>query len=97
MVPTLEGRLDQFDGLFTPNTTTSRAALAAMRRLQKAGQRVHIGFDGDDVLLDALAWAISMRCLSSNRGLSAMSRSSRHIRLARRSMRGLPRGESVWR
>lgn len=51
---TLSNRLDQFDGLFTPNSTSSRAALAAMRRLQKAGQRVHVGFDGDEVLLEAL-------------------------------------------
>lgn len=51
----LGGRLTQFDGLFTPNSTSSRAVLAAMRRLQVAGQRVHIGFDGDEVLLEALA------------------------------------------
>ena len=51
----LGDRLTQFDALFTPNSTSSRAVLVAMRRLQKAGQRVHIGFDGDDVLLEALA------------------------------------------
>nr|WP_298147073.1 substrate-binding domain-containing protein [uncultured Pseudomonas sp.] len=51
---TLSNRLDSFDGLFTPNSTSSRAALAAMRTLHKAGQRVHIGFDGDEVLLEAL-------------------------------------------
>lgn len=50
----LSGPLEQLDGLFTPNSTSSRAALAAMRRLHKAGQLVHIGFDGDDVLLEAL-------------------------------------------
>lgn len=51
----LGDRLGQFDGLFTPNSTSSRAVLVAMRRLQQAGQRVHVGFDGDDVLLEALA------------------------------------------
>jgi len=50
----LAEQLAQLDGLFTPNSTSSRAALAAMRRLHKAGQRVHIGFDGDEVLLEAL-------------------------------------------
>lgn len=54
VVEALSARLDQLDGLFTPNSTSSRAALAAMRRLGKAGQQVHIGFDGDEVLLEAL-------------------------------------------
>lgn len=51
---TLKPQLAQLAGLFTPNSTSTRAALAAMRRLQKAGQLVHIGFDGDEVLLEAL-------------------------------------------
>lgn len=50
----LEPQLALLDGLFTPNSVSTRAALAAMRRLQKAGQLVHIGFDGDEVLLEAL-------------------------------------------
>ncbi|MDP3816659.1 substrate-binding domain-containing protein [Pseudomonas sp.] len=50
----LKPQLAQLDGLFTPNSNSSRAALAAMRRLGKAGQLVHIGFDGDEVLLEAL-------------------------------------------
>lgn len=54
VVEALGEQLEQLDGLFTPNSTSSRAALAAMRRLHKAGQRVHIGFDGDEVLLEAL-------------------------------------------
>lgn len=54
VVEALGEQLEQLDGLFTPNSTSSRAALAAMRRLRKAGQRVHIGFDGDEVLLEAL-------------------------------------------
>lgn len=54
VVRALEPQLAQLDGVFTPNSNSSRAALAAMRRLQKAGQLVHIGFDGDDVLLEAL-------------------------------------------
>jgi ribose transport system substrate-binding protein len=50
----LTPQLTQLDGLFTPNSTSTRAVLVAMRRLQKAGQLVHIGFDGDEVLLEAM-------------------------------------------
>lgn len=54
VIKALGDQVAQLDGLFTPNSTSSRAALAALRRLHKAGQQVHIGFDGDDVLLEAL-------------------------------------------
>lgn len=53
-VQALSAQLGQLDGVFTPNSVTTRAALAALRRLQKAGQLAHIGFDGDEVLLEAL-------------------------------------------
>lgn len=47
---TLEQQMARLDGLFTPNSSSTRAALAALRRLGKAGQLLHIGFDGDEVL-----------------------------------------------
>ncbi|HEX5842724.1 MAG TPA: substrate-binding domain-containing protein [Pseudomonas sp.] len=53
-VQALSAQLGQLDGLFTPNSLTTRTALAALRRLQQAGQLAHIGFDGDEVLLEAL-------------------------------------------
>ncbi|MGE6792550.1 substrate-binding domain-containing protein [Pseudomonas guineae] len=53
-VNALRDDLPQLAGIFTPNSVSSRAALAAMRRLGKAGDVLHIGFDGDALLLDAL-------------------------------------------
>lgn len=54
VVSAVQRELEHLDGLFTPNSTSSRAALAALRRLGKAGQLLHIGFDGDPLLLEAL-------------------------------------------
>ena len=51
---TLNQQMARLDGLFTPNSSSTRATLAALRRLGKAGQLLHIGFDGDEVLLEAL-------------------------------------------
>jgi ribose transport system substrate-binding protein len=53
-VDALQGQLPQLKGVFTPNSNSTRAALAALRRLGQAGQLVHIGFDADDLLIDAL-------------------------------------------
>lgn len=53
-VNALREQLPQLAGVFTPNSTSSRAALAALRRLGKVGELVHIGFDGDQLLIDAL-------------------------------------------
>ena len=53
-VDALREQLPQLAGVFTPNSTSSRAALAALRRLGKAGALLHVGFDGDQVLIDAL-------------------------------------------
>ena len=52
--PALSQQMARLDGLFTPNSSSTRATLAALRRLGKAGQLLHIGFDGDEVLLEAL-------------------------------------------
>lgn len=54
VVSAIQRDLTHLDGLFTPNSTSSRAALAGLRRLGKAGQLLHIGFDGDQLLLEAL-------------------------------------------
>ncbi|MFI8381656.1 substrate-binding domain-containing protein [Pseudomonas sp. NPDC079086] len=53
-VDALRDQLPQLDGVFTPNSTSTRAALAALRRLHKAGELFHIGFDADELLIDAL-------------------------------------------
>ncbi|UTW09426.1 substrate-binding domain-containing protein [Pseudomonas benzenivorans] len=50
----LRGQLPQLDVLFTPNGTSTRQAYAALLRMQEAGQLLHVGFDADPVLLDAL-------------------------------------------
>lgn len=54
VVSAVQRDLALLDGLFTPNSTSSRAALAGLRRLGKAGQLLHVGFDGDQLLLEAL-------------------------------------------
>ena len=54
VVSAVQRELAHLDGLFTPNSTSSRAALAGLRRLHKAGQLLHVGFDGDPLLLEAL-------------------------------------------
>ncbi|WP_339523201.1 substrate-binding domain-containing protein [Pseudomonas sp. EA_35y_Pfl2_R111] len=54
-VEALREQLPQLDGVFTPNSTSSRAALAALRRLGKAGALLHVGFDADPLLIDALS------------------------------------------
>ena len=54
-VEALREQLPQLVGVFTPNSTSSRAALAALRRLGKAGALLHVGFDADPLLIDALS------------------------------------------
>lgn len=54
-VAVLHDHLSQLEGVFTPNSTSSRAALAALRRLGKAGELLHIGFDADPLLIEALS------------------------------------------
>ncbi len=50
----LHNQLGQLAGVFTPNSTSSRATLAALRRLGKSGELLHIGFDADQSLIAAL-------------------------------------------
>ncbi len=54
-VTALRDQLPQLVGVFTPNRPSSRATLAAWRRPCKAGEPVHVGFDGDQLLPDALS------------------------------------------
>lgn len=44
----------QLQGVFTPNQSTTLLTLGALRRLKAAGRIIHIGFDGDSVLIEAL-------------------------------------------
>lgn len=46
IVQALSAQLPRLDGLFSPNGTSSRATLAALRQLGKAGQVDFVGFDG---------------------------------------------------
>lgn len=50
----LSEQLPRLDGLFSPNGTSSRATLAALRQLGKAGQVDFVGFDSGEMLLEAL-------------------------------------------
>lgn len=50
----LSQQLPKLDGLFSPNGTSSRATLAALRQLGKAGTLDFVGFDGGDLLFYAV-------------------------------------------
>ena len=50
----LRAQLPRLDALFTPNGSSTRQAYAALLRMQEAGQLLHVGFDADPILLDAL-------------------------------------------
>ncbi|QNH00721.1 substrate-binding domain-containing protein [Pseudomonas sediminis] len=50
----LSQQLPKLDGLFSPNGTSSRATVAALRQLGKAGTLDFVGFDGGDLLFDAV-------------------------------------------
>lgn len=54
IVEVLSQQLPKLDGLFSPNGTSSRATLAALRQLGKAGTLDFVGFDGGDLLFDAM-------------------------------------------
>ena len=50
----LSEQLPRIDGLLSPNGTNSRATLAALRQLGKAGTVYFVGFDGGELLFDAV-------------------------------------------
>lgn len=54
IVQALSEQLPRLDGLFSANGTSTRATLAALRQLGKAGQVDFVGFDGGEPLLSAL-------------------------------------------
>lgn len=54
IVEALKGMLPELDGVFSPNGNSSRATLAALRQVGKAGQLAFVGFDGGELLFDAL-------------------------------------------
>ncbi|MBL0952556.1 MAG: substrate-binding domain-containing protein [Pseudomonas sp.] len=54
IVQALSAQLPRLDGLFSPNGTSSRATLAALRQLGKAGQVDFVGFDGGEPLFSEL-------------------------------------------
>lgn len=83
-VNALRDQLPQLAGVFTPNSTSTRAALAALRRLGKAGELLHVGFDADPLLLDAL----SKGEVHSLMVQQAHAIGYQAVQLAARSMRG---------
>lgn len=54
MVAALTRMMPDLDGLFSPNGSSTRAALAALRQMGRTGQVAFVGFDGGDLLFDAL-------------------------------------------
>ncbi len=54
MVAALTRMMPELDGLFSPNGSSTRAALAALRQMGRAGQVAFVGFDGGELLFDAL-------------------------------------------
>lgn len=46
--------LETLDGLFTVNERTTQSGLAVLRRAGRSGRMVHIGFDADPLLVEAL-------------------------------------------
>ncbi len=50
----LRTKLDEVDGIFTPNGTSSSDTLAALKRIKQAGKRIHIGFDSSSLLVEAV-------------------------------------------
>ncbi|WP_061237491.1 substrate-binding domain-containing protein [Ectopseudomonas composti] len=51
---TLSEQLPRLDGLFSPNGSSTRVTLGALRRLGKVGTVDFVGFDGGDLLFDAV-------------------------------------------
>ncbi|EZH76221.1 substrate-binding domain-containing protein [Ectopseudomonas composti] len=54
IVEALKQQLPRLDGLFSPNGSSTRATLAALRQLGKAGTLDFVGFDGGELLFDAV-------------------------------------------
>ncbi|MGL4316995.1 MAG: substrate-binding domain-containing protein [Pseudomonas sp.] len=50
----LARELRELDGVFTPSESTTQELLGALRRARTAGKLVHIGFDSNPLLVEAL-------------------------------------------
>jgi ribose transport system substrate-binding protein len=64
---TLSEQLPRLDGLFSPNGSSTRVTLGALRRLGKVGTVDFVGFDGGDLLFDAVRKDRFTRCCCSSR------------------------------
>jgi len=51
----LAGKIQQLDGIFTPNESTTVAVLIALGSLKTPTDLVHIGFDSNKILVEALS------------------------------------------
>lgn len=51
----LAGKVQQLDGIFTPNESTTLAVLIALASLETPSGLVHIGFDSNKLLIEALS------------------------------------------
>lgn len=86
IVDAIGERLSQLDGLFSPNGTSTRATLAALRQLGRAGQLSFVGFDGGDLLFEALQKGQIQALLLQQ----PLTMGEQAVRLAYRALRGEP-------
>jgi ribose transport system substrate-binding protein len=54
----LLNRFPEVDGIFTPNESSTQGMLRALQTAGRSGQVVHVGFDNNDVLLEALGTGV---------------------------------------
>ncbi|MDM8550967.1 substrate-binding domain-containing protein [Desulfobacterales bacterium HSG2] len=47
-------KASNIDGVFTPNESTTIGAMSSLIKLKKAGKVVHIGFDANELIIEAL-------------------------------------------
>ncbi|MGA4603709.1 substrate-binding domain-containing protein, partial [Ectopseudomonas hydrolytica] len=86
IVAALSEHLPRLDGLFSPNGSSTRATLAALRQLGKAGQVRFVGFDGGDLLFDAVRQGeIQALLLQQPQAIGDHA-----VRLVQRALRGEP-------
>ncbi|MBF8159850.1 substrate-binding domain-containing protein [Ectopseudomonas hydrolytica] len=86
IVAALSEHLPRLDGLFSPNGSSTRATLAALRQLGKAGQVRFVGFDGGDLLFDA----VRQREIQALLLQQPQAIGDHAVRLVQRALRGEP-------
>jgi len=47
-------QIDEIDGIFTPNESTTIGTVASLKTLKIAGKAIHIGFDSSKLIVDAI-------------------------------------------